>query len=360
MPSASGSFDGDRLVLARQLRGMRKIELAEQAHVSPAAISQYENQAMQPKPEALIGLAFALSLPVSFFSRRAPAPRVNEHEYHFRRLRSSRKIDRSRILARTALLSELVSVLETRLQLPTVDLPSELSLRTDGEPIDQQIEATADALRERWQLGRGPISNMVRLLESRGCIVTRQPSDTQSVDAFSGWWNRRPYVVLSSDKGDAARSRFDAAHELGHLVLHPDADPTNRGQEIEAHAFASAFLLPRHSLSRELPAGLNWDAYLALKARWRVSLQALLRRARHVGRLSDAQFRRAMTAVSARGWRTREPGDAGSLEQPSVLARALEVAARDGGLTRNALAEHLHLGLDDLEALFDDLIGRAA
>ncbi|MDT2306000.1 ImmA/IrrE family metallo-endopeptidase [Paenibacillus larvae] len=31
--------------------------------------------------------------------------------------------------------------------------------------------------------------------------------------------DERPYVLLSNDK-TSSRSRFDIAHELGHLILH--------------------------------------------------------------------------------------------------------------------------------------------
>ncbi|NTZ43826.1 ImmA/IrrE family metallo-endopeptidase [Altererythrobacter sp. SALINAS58] len=42
----------------------------------------------------------------------------------------------------------------------------------------------------------------------------------EKVEAFSFWSGFRPFVFLDSDKTSGARERFDAAHELGHLVLH--------------------------------------------------------------------------------------------------------------------------------------------
>jgi Zn-dependent peptidase ImmA (M78 family) len=65
--------------------------------------------------------------------------------------------------------------------------------------------------------------------------------DTSKVDAFSTWVGARPAMVLSSDKADAARSRFDATDELGHLVMHHDVEPGRHIVEQQAHRFAAAF-----------------------------------------------------------------------------------------------------------------------
>jgi Zn-dependent peptidase ImmA (M78 family) len=60
-------------------------------------------------------------------------------------------------------------------------------------------------------------------MHSKRCLVViRLPLDTADVDAFSLPFHDRPVVVLGTDKNDRARSRFDAAHELGHLVAHGD------------------------------------------------------------------------------------------------------------------------------------------
>ena len=354
MLSSREGFDAERLTLAREFRGLRKTELADAATLSPAAISQYEAGEMSPKPEALARLAFALRVPIEFLRPHGVVPRIEEHEVHFRRLRSTRTIDRRRVLARTKLLVELAGSLQNYVELPEVTLPRSFALSADGERSPARIEAIAEAVRDDWALGLGPISHTLRLLEGKGVLVTRLRADTEDLDAFSLWISLRPFVVLSSDKQDAARSRFDAAHELGHLLLHPDdPDPTNRALEVEAHGFASAFLMPRAAIASELPPTVDWDAYLALKGRWKVSVQALLRRARDVGRMTDAQYRRAITTLSARGWRTREPGDAGPVEEPHVLPTALTIALQEDA-TPEVLAEPLRLGTQDFLSLLRD------
>ena len=64
---------------------------------------------------------------------------------------------------------------------------------------------------------------------------------------------------MASEKEAGIRIRFDAAHELAHLVLHrwieqaELADPkTLKRIEAEADRFAGAFLLPRKSFPKRI------------------------------------------------------------------------------------------------------------
>ncbi|WP_406297468.1 hypothetical protein OG948_17530 [Embleya sp. NBC_00888] len=59
-------------------------------------------------------------------------------------------------------------------------------------------------------------------------------------------------------------------------------------------------------------------------------MQALLYRARWLGRLSDVSYRNAMTTVTTRGWRRSEPGLVSAIEQPSLLPRAVELLTQEG------------------------------
>jgi len=117
---------------------------------------------------------------------------------------------RDAALASGALAFLLNDWLEERFSLPSPDLPD---LR------EEEPEAAAITLRQHWGLGERPIKNMVHLLESKGVRVFSMAEDTTEVDAFSLWRETTPFVFLNTMKS-AERSRFDAAHELGHLVLH--------------------------------------------------------------------------------------------------------------------------------------------
>ena len=349
MRAAQLLFHGERLGLARRWRGLTKRELAASIGVTPAAISQYEASQSRPRADTLGKLALALRLPPAFFGRRPGVSRLVEEEWHFRSLRATRKRDRDRVLAHTAVLANLIELLERYVELPEVDLPEHEADQITSETI----ERAAAAARTTWKLGDGPIENMVGLLEGRGCIVTSLAAGTQDLDAFSGWVGTQPFVVLANDKDNAERSRFDAAHELGHLLLHHDVNAGSRSAELQAHAFASAFLMPREVLAAELPSRVDFSIYFELKVRWRVNVAALLYRARQVGRLSEPSFRRAMTEMSANGWRKREPLG-GERERPTVVADALDLLWTSRGLSRDQIADALQVTRADLDSLLDE------
>lgn len=327
--AASALFEPDRLRLARQAAGFRKGELARLVEITPAAVGQYENGVTRPSAAVLARLALVLKMPVDFFARDGrPVPDTDASEAFFRSLRRATVMERERALAKAALVWEVFRALERHVEFPPVQIPEDLALPPRGGLA--AAEERAAHLRRLWKLGNGPVPSVVRLLEDRGVIVSRLDDDSRRVSAFSKWFQERPVVVLSSVMGDKARSRFDGAHELGHLVMHPDPEPGNPQLERQAQAFAAALLLPANAIAAELPARADWDRLMDLKLTWGVSMQALLYRARTLGVMSESAFRRAMSQVSSFGWRTGEPGDLGAPERPELLRRALDLAAQQG------------------------------
>jgi hypothetical protein len=65
------------------------------------------------------------------------------------------------------------------------------------------------------------------LLEARGIRVFSLTEPCFELNAFSHWVAVTPFVFLNTMK-TAESSRFDAAHELGHLVLHRHGAPQGR------------------------------------------------------------------------------------------------------------------------------------
>lgn len=343
--AARALFDGERLTLARELRGLLKVELAGAAGVTQAAIGQYENGTTRPSLAMVGQLAMALRVPYEFFVGDRPIHPLSESDVHFRSLRSTSKRQRLQEIARLQLLAEVVGRVESRVRLPDVRIPE---VRSSG--ISEDLERSAERLRAEWELGSGPISDTVRLLESMGSVVVRKSLGTSRVDAFSCWVNGRPYVVLGQDK-DPYRSRFDAGHELAHLLMHRGEEPGSKRVEAQAHRFSSALLLPRSAILRELPTRLDWPAWFALKRRWNVSIAALVHRAHDLGVLGNASYSRAMVQISSNGWRTSEPSTGLQPETPALLSRAMSLVADNLGGTIERFLEGLHLGLEDVEAI---------
>lgn len=345
--TARAMFDGGRLSLARLSRGLNKKQLAEIVGVTPAAVGQFERGLSQPSAPVIAKLHWALRFPPEFFEGGRRRFEVRHDEAHFRRLRSTSKMERSQVLARAELLAELVAELEKHLNIPEVAIP-EIPVPVDSRT---ETEAAATEVRKQWGMGIGPIPKVVRLLESKGCVVTRLRHDNRSVDAFSTWIGNRPLIILNDDKGDIARSRLDAAHELGHLVMHPDAEPGRRIIEQQAFAFAVSFLMPRESALRELPRRLDWRRYAELKRRWGISMKALVRYSRDLGFLSEASYKSAMVQYSKNGWQRGEPGRLEDTERPILVSNALEVLSTRRGLDSEDLARILRIEAKNLEEL---------
>ena len=286
-------------------------------------------------------------MPIDYF-----AVRSNEEvkEGFFRSLRSTSATDRRSHLAQASLLHEFCMALEEFVRLPDLRLP-----RFELGAKSHEIEDAARRVRADWGVPPGPVDNVVRELERNGVVVVRQRGFKREVDAFSVRYARRPVVILGSNKGVAARSRFDAAHELAHLVLHDDDDAGTKQAEREAHEFAAAFLMPAEDIRHELPSAVDWTELMNLKVKWRVSMAALLRRARTLDVLTQHQYVNAMKAMSARGWRTEEPGDihVGALEAPVLISRAL-VALTQAGYSIEDVAATAGLPAQDLRLLLED------
>lgn len=325
-PAAGTDFDGTRLTVARRLRRKTKATLAREVGVTPTAIAQFEKNISNPTQGVLAQLCLQLGLPRDFFGAGRPLTLLPASGAHFRSLRSTSAAAREQALAYGELCLELVDLISAYVDLPPVSLP-ELELPEDLS--DDDIAEAARLTRDAWIIEPGPIPSVVQALEAHGVIALRLPAPTDAaVDAFSTYSGRRPLVFLSPTKDDKARSRFDAAHELGHLVLHPDTEPGSKLVEKEAHRFAADFLMPRDEIIDDLPRRIDWPAFHDLKRHWGVSLRALIFRAHTLGRLSDASYRRANQQLSI--WGVPEPGPLGPAESPQVLGMAQQLITHSG------------------------------
>ena len=158
-----------------------------------------------------------------------------------------------------------------------------------------------------WRLGEQPISNMIHLLELHGVRVFSLAEDTHAVDAYSFWREGTPFIFLNTGK-TAERSRMDAAHELGHLVLHSKGgSQRSRQAEQEAQQFGSSFLMPRGSVLARMGRSPTLPRIIEAKSHWKVSTANLTYRLRQLGLLTRHQYTSAFIEMSNLGYRTTEP-----------------------------------------------------
>jgi Zn-dependent peptidase ImmA (M78 family)/transcriptional regulator with XRE-family HTH domain len=329
------AFQRARLRLARELMGWSQAQLATKLKVTPAALSQFESGSTRPSTDTVARLSTILRVPVDFFSE----PLTETHEGFFRSLRRTSVTDRRKARAIGYVAHDLASHARSAGQFTTLSIPHLPAPGLDAAPND--VEDLAAILRASWQLPPGPVPDVVELLESHGIAVIRLPLGSIDVDAFSLPFPDHPVVVLGTDKNDRARSRFDAAHELGHLAMHRDQIWGLPEIEKQAHVFAAAFLMPAGDIRQALPDTVDWPKLFDLKRRWQVSLAALLMRAKTLGRMNEATYLAAVKAASARGWRKVEPVPLGPPEQPRQLLTYM------GSLHGNSAKPHLPIHIVD-------------
>jgi Zn-dependent peptidase ImmA (M78 family)/transcriptional regulator with XRE-family HTH domain len=345
-------FSGRRLLEAREARGISRTELARQLGVSKQAVSQYEKGQRSPSGDVLFGMARNLGVPLHFFMERKAAQVTGT--VFFRSMAAATKNAREGAKRKYVWAKDLVRYLREFIEFPRVNFPSS-SVPADPVALtDEDIERIATETRRFWGLGDGPISNVTWLLENNGAIVIRQDFDVKTLDAFSEWdvEDHTPYFVLGVGKTSAARSRLDAAHELGHMILHRHAksigSATFRLIEDQAYRFAGAFLLPAPSFRVEVMP--TFRSLLLAKAKWRVSVAAMIKRMANLGLISPIREQRLFANLSRRGWRTKEPlDDELEMEEPRLIKRSLDLLSANGMVRPDDLKARLGLYIEDIE-----------
>lgn len=315
------NFSAAKLTVAREYRGFTKRELAEKIGKTASAVSQFESSRLKPDIETFARIVLALGLSTDFFAQdKQPPEEIQIECCHFRALRRTSQQQRKQVVRSGEIYLRLVGYLESL----GIDFPEE-KIRDFSTHVStsDDIERLAIHVRQSWNLGQGPLPNLVRLLESKGIIVLPIYESCEEVDAFSVWLPKRPLIFLSLGK-TASRARFDAAHELGHLLMHEDAIPGDSVLEHQANRFASAFLLPRETFSKECPKRWSFSAFNQLKPRWKVSVQAMVKRAADLGIFSASTMSRAFAEMGQRGLRMNE-GQEWKIEEPTAINEALQL-----------------------------------
>ena len=350
-------FQGSRLREAREVRGMTATTLAELVDVTPGAISHYENNRHAPPHRTMEQLADKLGVPTSFFLKppREPLERV----LYWRSRHAATKLQRARSYRRHLWLLDIVDYLRGFIEFPDVDLP-DLAIANPFSLTMEEIDEVSLFVRDALSLGDGPIGDLVAMLEKCGAIVTRAHIGADQLDTFSEWRKEdsRPYITLSADKQSDARSRMDAAHELGHMILHRhmslrdfNKPAVHSLMENQVKRFAGAFLLPAASFEDDLYSH-TLDTFRDLKERWRVSIAGMIYRATDLEIIDKDEARKLWIAMSRRKWRKREPGDDDTPpEEPKLLRQAFDMVLDHGMVDARRIEVDLARRIRDIESV---------
>jgi Zn-dependent peptidase ImmA (M78 family)/DNA-binding XRE family transcriptional regulator len=336
------SFNPKRLKLARERRGMTLVSLGQKISMTARMLSEYENNRKEPPQNTLEAIARVLDFPIAFFFGE-DIEELSVQTVSFRSLSKLRAKQIKAALRAAEIAFKLNEWLEKRFELPQVDLPD---LGNYGP------ETAARVLRDAWGLGEQPIRNMVYLLEAKGVKVFSLVEDARELNAFSFWKGGIPFIFLNTIKS-AESSRFDAGHELGHLVLHKHGAPNGKEPESQANRFAASFLMSEGSVRAYAPRFPTIENLKERKKVWIVSMSALTRRLKDLGLISEWQYHNLMVQISSQGMRINEPEPA-PRETSNLLNMVLKELWTDG-ITKAHIARDLTISPEEIEGLVFEL-----
>lgn len=358
-------FNMGRFDLARQRRGLTKRDLAKKLKVTDRTISNWYNNG-EVELQMLEKASEILNFPISFFYGE-DIEEVSVEAVSFRALSKMTAKKRNIALSQTRIAKLISHWIDSNFDLPETNVPDLHELRnslveTTQDNLQDQIvdesldifyaensypEACATFVRKAWGLGEQPIPNLIALLESKGIRVFSLSDDAQEVDACCEWSGGRPFIFLNTAK-TSERCRFDAAHELGHLVMHKHGITEGRHMEQEANAFASSFLMPRRGILAEPLKIPSLNSIVVKKKIWKVSAAALTYRYNKLGLISD------WNAVSiykqlAKNGKTIEPQPIP--HETSMLLDKVFFALDNDGIHGCKVANDLDLYLNEINSL---------
>lgn len=334
----------DRLRQARLAAGLTLGALGEKVGVSHTAIQKYEKGFLTPSSSQLLNLAKACGVRTEYFFRTHTVELLHPE---FRKLSSFGKT------AQDALKIKVAELVEKRVELlgafPELPFPAFARPANLPEQVASlnEIEAFSDLVRNAWQLGMNPITDLTDTLEVLGLlviVVDEENPGFSGLTATARAQDGREFpVVAVSRRWPGDRQRFTLAHELGHLLLEGRL-ATGMDEEKACDRFAGAFLVPcvavRYVLGQQRHA-LEWQELYGLKHEFGLSMAGWLQRAKQCNVITDTAHLSMFKRFSAKGWRKSEPGDPLPQEHPRLFDQLVYRALAEQYISEGKAAELL-------------------
>lgn len=309
--SEDAVFAGERIRALRTLLDVTQVELADAVGVTQTLLSKVESGVRSATPDLIDSVAGATGTPTSFF--HVIPPDLPPLTLRFRKLAGARKTETRRV---EQLLAEAYRIVWDLLSSRDDYLAPNLPVARADTLSAEDIEHVAARTREAMGIDvDSPVRHVTRLCERSGIVVVPLvlPGEHSEFNAVGHYgvscWpgNHDPALVGYFLGGSGDRQRFTLAHELGHLVLH-----TRRrlvaDAESEANRFAGALLAPEHRMAEAMDrTDLTLRDFAKMKARWGMSIQALIMRGSHLGYITERRKTSLFKQLNNRGWRKEEP-----------------------------------------------------
>lgn len=342
---------GDRIKQARIYRGKTQKQLADELGITKQAISKYEKNKSKLGTEIIAKLPKVLGFPLSFFSKEYSDTLENESIIYFRTKEIPKKT-REQLGEKIKILDEeIIRYLEQYIDFPKNNIP-DFSCNDYNYDMEKIKEITLK-IRELWNLKQDPIDNLSYILQTNGFLINKQYIEQNKTDGFSQAIGDKFYIFISANKECAVRSRFDLAHELGHLVLHRNVEDDEQGSkciERQADYFASELLYPSDIFIKEIQSlPLNFETFIMLKEKWKISIQAIIRKCKDLEIISDDKYIYFQKKISYNKWRFKEPLDDYIVaEEPRLIKDAIDLLIENNIVNKRDILMNIELDKEEI------------
>ena len=340
----------------RLVRGLSLEALAQQmgGAVTKQALSKYEQGKANPTPVTLTKLATALGVKSADLFRQ-PEFAVEFIAYRKRARLGKREQEQVESQVREAIHQRV------RLQ-QIIGQGATQAIPVQAFPVAtlDDTERAAERLRQHWNLGVDPIANLIGVLEDHAVHVVELDSDNDfdGVAAIARAGEQVLAATVVTRRGIAGeRQRLSLAHEVGHVVLNPAA---TLDAEQAAFRFGAALLAPAQTVRQRVGnrrAFIQLPELVLLKQFFGMSVQALLRRLRDLGIITEAYYKQWCIEMSRSDMRRREPAELPAEQSEWVRRNVMRAVSEE--LLSAEDAAHL-LGEPYAAALATPLIQRRA
>lgn len=342
-------FNHNLLLVGRQARGMSQDVLAKSARITQGHLSKIENGLIEPTEDSLRRIAEALFFPESFFCQpdRVYGPPVSVHPMHRKKASVGRTV-LERINAENN-----IRIMHIWRLLRAAEITPELPMpQFDIDEFGGDAEKIAELVRRTWLLPRGPLQNLTNCIERAGTLIVWCEFGA-AIDGITLSIPGMPHCILINRDQPADRMRFTLAHELGHIIMHRIPNPE---MEEQATEFASALLMPAADIKASLMGRLTLARLASLKPIWKVSMQALLMRAKAVRAITESQSRYLWQQINFSKIRFQEPPELDfPREEPKVFPTIIKLHLEQLGYSIAELAKSLHVNESEFRRMYQFL-----
>lgn len=338
------NINPDMLLLARESRGISQSELAKAIGVSQGKLSKAEKGEQGLPTDIFNLLCKYLSYPVTFFHQTSPPSQVS-HYYYRKKITIPQKI----IIQMEAVIRIFRRNIDSLIE--AVELPEFKLIQIPSS--SESPESLAQKARHILGLPKGPIQNLVITLENSGIMIVKTDLFHEKIDGLSTISEKGANIIFLNARMPNDRQRFSLAHELGHLLMHFDIPKTEDNVEDEANRFASELLMPKSEIINSLRS-LNFTKLGELKRYWKVSMKALVKRAKTLGLIDPNQYRNFQISFSQRDMNKSEPIPLDE-EKPFILNEIIKLHIEELCYTKEELANILCICEEDYKERFDQI-----